>query len=328
MKFQWKIILAFSAIYIIWGSTYLAILLVIKDIPPLLMSGFRFLVAGIILYSWCAWKKEKMPGYSSFVKNSVCGILMLFGGTVAVAWSEQYIPSGLAAVIVTTVPFWFILLDKKEWSFYFSNKMIIPGLLLGFAGVVLLLGFDTHLTANAGNNKTTLGIIVIIAGGIAWTAGSLFSKYKPAGNSLLMNAAVQLIVTGLFSFIVSFFSGEFRNFTFSTVQTNAWLALLYLIVAGSLVAYLCYLWLLKVRTAAQVSSYVYVNPVVAVLLGAIFANEKITSVQVFALLIILSGVLLVNISKQKKITNNNCQRPEHKLLKNDSTYLARAHQNK
>ena len=218
MKFQWKIILAFSAIYIIWGSTYLAILFVIKDIPPMLMSGLRFLVAGIILFGWCLWKGEKLPGYSSFINNSVCGILMLVGGTGAVAWSEQYLPSGLAAVIVTTVPFWFVLLDKKKWSFYFSNKMIILGLLLGFAGVLLLAGSDTHLSsATIDNSKIALGIVVIIAGGIAWTAGSLFSKYKSTGNSVLVNAAVQLIVAGFFSFVLSIFSGESRNFNFTTV---------------------------------------------------------------------------------------------------------------
>ena len=302
MNFQWKIILAFSAIYIIWGSTYLAILFVIEDIPPLLMSGLRFLVAGIILYGWCLWKGEKIPDYSSFLKNSVCGILMLFGGTGAVAWSEQYISSGLAAVIVTTEPFWFILLDKKKWSFYFSNKLIILGLLLGFAGVLLLISVDPNLSSgNVDNSKTVLGVVVIIAGGIAWAAGSLFSKYKPTGNSLLMNAAVQLIVAGLFSFIVSVFSGETRHFDFTAVQTKAWLALLYLVIAGSLITYLCYLWLLKVRPAAQVSSYVYVNPVVAVLLGAIFVGEKISPLQVIALMIILSGVLLVNMTNYKTI---------------------------
>ncbi len=300
MKFQWKIILAFSAVYLIWGSTYLAILWVIRDIPPLLMSGIRFLAAGIILFGWCLWKREKLPGYSSFAKNSVCGILMLFGGTGGVAWAEQYIPSGLAAVIVTTVPFWFILLDKKNWSFYFSNKLIIPGLLFGFTGVLLLASFDSHLFfAQVGNTKAALGILVIIAGGIAWSAGSLLSKYNATGNSVLMNAAVQLIVAGFFSLTISIFSGEARNFNFSRVQTSSWLALLYLVTAGSLIAYLCYLWLLKVRPPAQVSSYVYVNPVVAVLLGALFAGEKISFFQIVSLAIILTGVFLANTSKYK-----------------------------
>ena len=221
MKIQWKIILAFAAVYIIWGSTYLAILWVIREIPPLLMSGIRFTAAGIMLFRWCLWKREKLPGNSSFIKNSICGILMLFGGTGAVAWSEQYIPSGLAAVIVTTVPFWFILLHKKKWSFYTSNKLIIPGLLFGFAGVLLLAGFDSQFSiTHDDNSKALLGILVIIGGGIAWTAGSLFSKYNATGNSILMNAAVQLIVAGLFSFVVSVVSGEARNFNFSAVQVK------------------------------------------------------------------------------------------------------------
>lgn len=309
MRIQWKIILAFAAIYIIWGSTYLAILLVIKDIPPMLMSGLRFLAAGIIIFSWCWWKGEKLPSHSSVARNSVCGILMLVGGTGAVAWSEQYLPSGLTAVIVTTVPFWFILLDKKKWASYFSNKMILPGLLLGFAGVMLLIRFDNHLsTGTLDNSKTAMGIIVVVAGGIAWATGSLFSKYQPTGNSVLVNAAVQLIVAGLFSFAVSIFSGEARGFNFIEVRTSAWLAFIYLVIAGSLITYLCYLWLLKVRTAGQVSSYVYINPVVAVLLGALIAGEKISSVQIVALMIILGGVLLVNMTHYKTNPQLNTSR--------------------
>ena len=303
MKFQLKIVLAFAAIYIIWGSTYLAILFAIHDIPPLLMSGIRFMVAGILLFGWCAFKGEKLPNFSSFIKNSFCGILMLLGGTGAVAWSEQYIPSGLAAVIVTTVPFWFILLDKKQWPFYFSNKSIIPGLLVGFTGVLLLLFFnmsDNATTIYSG--KHSLGILVIILGGIAWTTGSLYSKYKPTGDSLLANATVQLLVAGVISFLISIFTGESRNFSFTTVSMNAWLALLYLIIAGSLVAYLCYLWLLKVKTAAQVSSYVYVNPVVAVLLGALIGGEEVTPIQRVSLLLILLGVWLVNLPKYKTVS--------------------------
>ena len=304
MKFQLKIVLAFAAIYIIWGSTYLAILFAIHDIPPLLMSGLRFMAAGILLFGWCTWKGEKLPGYSSFLKNSFSGILMLLGGTGAVAWSEQYIPSGLAAVIVTTVPFWFILLDKKQWSFYFSNKSIIPGLLVGFTGVLLLLFFNTSDNApTIYSGKSLLGILVIILGGIAWTTGSLYSKYKPTGDSLLVNATVQLLVAGVVSLLISISSGESRNFSITTVSTNAWLALLYLIVAGSLVAYLCYLWLLKVKTAAQVSSYVYVNPVVAVLLGALIAGEEVTPIQRVSLLLILLGVWLVNLPKYKAVSN-------------------------
>jgi drug/metabolite transporter (DMT)-like permease len=142
MGYKWRIILAFAAIYIIWGSTYLAIIFAIRDIPPLLMSGMRYFFAGVLLLGWCTMiKKESIPDITSLGKNALCGILMLFGGTGALAWAEQYISSGLAAILVTSVPFWFVLLDKKQWSFYFSNKIILAGLLIGFAGVALLISF-------------------------------------------------------------------------------------------------------------------------------------------------------------------------------------------
>ena len=301
MKFQWRIIMAFAAIYIIWGSTYLAILWVISDIPPILMSGIRFIAAGTILFGWCVLKREKLPNYNSFVKNAICGILMLFCGSGAVAWSEQYVPSGLAAVIVTTEPFLFILLDKPKWTLYFSNKLIIPGLLAGFAGVMLLVASGTdNFPAHAFTHNVTIGIVVIIAGAIAWTVGSLYLKYHASQSSVIMNASVQLLVAGIFSVAISLVSGESRNFNFASVHASAWIALLYLITAGSLVTYLCYLWLLKVRPAAQVSSYVYVNPIVAVLLGSIFAHEKITTLHLISLGLILAGVLMVNSSGFKR----------------------------
>ncbi len=300
MSFKWKIILAFAAIYLIWGSTYLAILWVLPGIPPILMSGFRFLSAGLILYGWCVWKKEKQPGTNSILKNSFCGILMLGIGSGSVAWSEQYISSSLAAVIVSSVPFWFVVMDKKNWRTYFSNKLIIFGLILGFVGVLLLIlnsGQADHEVK--GNDRSLLAILVLVASGIAWAGGSLYAKYKPAANSVLMNAAIQLSVAGIFSLLLSVITGESGNFQFSKVSTNSWLAFIYLVLAGSIVGYLCYLWLLKVKPAAQVSTYVYINPMVAMLLGVIFAGERITLVQLLAFVIILCGVLIVNLWKYK-----------------------------
>ncbi len=301
MKYKWKIILAFTAVYIIWGSTYLAIIFAIRDIPPLLMSGMRFFLAGLLLYGWCVIvKKEKRPDLSSLGKNALCGILMLFGGIGALAWAEQYISSGLAAIIVTSVPFWFVLLDKKQWSFYFSNKFILFGLLIGFAGVALLISFGkSSPVITAPHSKQLAGMLVLIAGGISWTLGSLYSKYKPASTSITMNTSIQLMMAGLFSALVSFVTGESKDFSFSQIHTSSLLALLYLIIFGSLITYLCYVWLLQKRSAAQVSSYVYVNPVVAIILGAIIGRETITAVHVLSLTIILCGVLLINLPKYK-----------------------------
>jgi len=298
MGYKWKVILAFAAIYIIWGSTYLAIIFAIKDIPPMLMSGMRFLLAGILLYGWCVIKIERQPDISSLGKNAFCGILMLVGGTGSLAWAEQYISSGLAAIIVTSVPFWFILLDKKQWSFYFSSKTILPGLLIGFAGVALLMYFGkSSPAASASPSQQLAGMLVLVAGGIAWTMGSLYSKYKPASTSVTMNTSVQLMMAGIFSSMVSFVSGEAKGFSFSQMHADSLLALLYLISLGSLVTYLCYIWLLQVRPTAQVSTYVYINPVVAIILGAIIGKESITWLHILSLSIILCGVLLVNLPK-------------------------------
>lgn len=294
---QWTVLLAFAAIYIIWGSTYLAILVAIRDIPPFLLSAVRFLIAGLLLMGWCLSKKQPLPGWPAIGKNVLYGILMLFGGTVSVTWAEQYLPSSLAAIIVTSVPFWFVLLDKKQWSYYFSNKLIIAGLLIGFAGVAVLVGFGPSTTGSKVGNLFLISILAIIVGDIASTIGSLYAKYRPAGDNLLMNGSIQLLATGLFTGIISLLAGDHRRIHWSQVSPASWLGLLYLIVMGSLVAYLSYLYLLKVRPAAQVSTYVYVNPVVALVLGALVAGEPVGAVQIIALLIILGGLWLVNLPK-------------------------------
>jgi len=290
-----KIFLAFAAVYIIWGSTYVVVIICLRSIPPFVMTAFRFLVAGVMLYLWSRFSGEARPRSQSLRRNIIAGILMLFGGTVSVAWAEQYLSSSLAAIIVTSVPFWFILLDKKQWSFYLKNKIIFAGLLLGAAGVCILVGFnESHTNATQLVGMNVYAVFVIIAGGIAFTIGSLYSKYNPANDSVIMNGSIQLISAGLFTLMVSIISGEWDSYRFSNTGTNEWSGLLYLIVMGSVVTYISYLWLLKIRPAAQVTTYVYVNPVVAVLLGALIANEQITWLQIIALVIILSGVLIVN----------------------------------
>lgn len=301
MKFKWKVVLAFAAVYIFWGSTYLAIIFAIRDIPPMLMSGMRYFMAGILLFGWCIMiKKEGMPDNRSIGKNALCGILLLVGGTGSLAWAEQYISSGLAAIIVTSVPFWFVLLDKKQWSFYFSNRMILIGLLIGFAGVALLISFGKSSSlVSSSHGQQLAGMLVLIAGGISWSLGSLYSKYNPANTSLTMNAAVQLIIAGIFCGLVGLVTGESKGFAFSQVRMSSLLALLYLVILGSLVTYLCYIWLLQVKPPAQVSSYVYVNPVVAILFGALIGRETITGVHILSLTIILLGVLLINLPKYK-----------------------------
>ena len=291
------ILAAFASLYFIWGSTYLAIRIGLQTIPPLFLVGVRFLIAGAILYVWCLTKGEKMLPLSVFATVGVGGVLMLFMGNGGVSYAEQYLPSGIAAIIVATVPLWFILLDKRQWKFHFSNKIIIIGMLVGFAGVMLLFS-GKGSTDFLGNKMKLISFLVLMFGTIGWSVGSLYSKYKKVEVSVTMKAAAQMLAAGIVSVLVGFLGGEQKQFLLKNVSWQSISALLYLIVFGSLIAYMAYIWLLSVRPASLVGTYAYVNPVVAVFLGWLIVDEQITSSQIIALVVILTGVILVNFAPQ------------------------------
>ena len=291
---------AFAAVYLIWGSTYLAILLAIKTIPPFFMAGSRFLIAGLILLVYALLKGEQIPDTKSVWKISLAGILMLTIGNALLAWVEQYLPSGLAAILVATVPLWFVVLDKKQWKFYFSNKQIIIGLIVGFAGVILL--FAGKSSADLFNSKMKIiSLFVLLIGTIGWTVGSLYSKYQKINGSTLMKVAIQMLAAGIVNSIGGFVLGEQKNFIVSNISWQSVGALAYLIVMGSLVAYMAYVWLLSIRPASLVGTYAYVNPVVAVFLGWLIADEHVNVQKIIGLLIVIVGLIIVNMSKEKKV---------------------------
>lgn len=292
------IIAAFAALYLIWGSTYIAIRIALESIPPFVMAGVRFFIAGVLLYAWCRFRGQSTPAISSFLKISWSGILMLFWGTGSLVWAEQYIPSGLASIIVATLPLWFVIIDKRHWSFHLSNKWIIAGLVIGFAGVLLLFA-DKKMTGISSNPNTLLSIGVLTAGTIIWAIGSLYAKYTPMEGSAAMKASIQMMTAGLLALIIGFIIGEHHQPKLQSISTNSFLAVIYLITMGSLVAYMAYVWLLEVRPPSLVGTYAYVNPVVAVFLGWWLLNESVSSQQLIALAIILGGVVLVNFSKEK-----------------------------
>lgn len=292
------VILAFAAIYIIWGSTYLGILLAIESIPPFFMAGVRFIIAGGLLLLWGFLRGEKLPDKKSLLKISFSGILMLFLGNGAVVYVEQYLPSGLTAIIVATVPLWLVMLDKRQWRFYFSNWQIIIGLLVGFAGVILL--FSGNAAGDLLSDKIKLiSLFILIGGTIAWAAGTLFSKYQKMQGSTLMRVAIQMLAAGVSFFPLGFILNEQKDFSFQQITLNSVLALTYLIFFGSIVAYLAYMWLLSIKPASLVGTYAYVNPVVAVFLGWLIADEKINTQQAIGLGIIIGGLMIVNFSKEE-----------------------------
>jgi drug/metabolite transporter (DMT)-like permease len=294
------IILAFLALYIIWGSTYLGIKYAIETIPPFFMAGGRFTIAGLLLFAWCIIKKETIPSLKSIAVNCLAGILMLFVGNTAVVYSEQYLPSGLVAIVVATAPLWFVILDKRQWHFHFSNKIILAGLLVGFAGVLMLFAGKGSVGIT-GSKMKIISFFVLLIGSIGWVVGSLYSKYKKSDGSTIVKAAIQMLAGGVVAILAGFISSEQSGFALANVSTTSILALTYLITLGSLVAFIAYIWLLSVRPPSLVGTYAYVNPVVAVFLGWLIAGEAITSSQVIALSIVLVGVLIVNFSREKKV---------------------------
>lgn len=296
--FLLKIILAFASIYIIWGSTYVAIVVAMQSIPPFLMLGIRFFIAGLILFLWCVIKKYPMLSFNLWLRNSFAGILMLYCGTGAVAWVEQYIPSGLTAILVAIAPFWYVILDKRLWHFHFTNKKIIAGLLVGLVGVILL--FSDKKTFDFSGEKMAISIIVLMTGNILWVSGSLFTKYNIKGGSPIVNSALQMLAAGTALILTGLIIGEQHQLVLQNVTWQATAALLYLIIFGSLAGYLSFVWLLTVRPPSVVGTHALINPVVAVFLGWLLAGEQIQLIQVIGLIIILSGVVLVNFSKVKK----------------------------
>lgn len=292
------IILAFIAVYFIWGSTYLAVRFGLAGFPPFILVSLRYIVAGLLMLAYCKIKGEPLPALKLLNRQAVSGILMLVGGTGMVAWAEQYITSGQVAVLIAAQPLWFLVLDKANWRQYFSEKYIIWGLLIGFIGIFLFMKLGHEEVKNSSMN--IIAMVGVQIGAMLWVVGSLITKKSKGSSSVIMNSSIQLIAASVFSALVALLAGEYTGFSFSNIPVNAWLGLIFLITFGSLVAYLAYIWLLGHVAPALISTYTYVNPVVAVFLGWAFADEKFYSGQFIGLAVILIGILLVNVPGYRK----------------------------
>ena len=297
---QIKVILAFAAIYIVWGSTFFGVLIALKSFPPFLLSTLRFLIAGIAILLVCLIRKEPFPALTDIKKNMLYGIVMFMGGVVAVVWAQQFISSSLASIIITT-PFWFVILDRKQWQFYFSDKWIITGLITGLMGVILLLGNKSGRVGVDDGRIQLLSILLIVSGSFCWVSSSLHLKYNPLKTSTYVNTCIQLLTASLVCGIISFLRTEPQRLSIQAIRLDSVVAIFYLSIVSSLITFMAFMWLIKIQPPAIVSTYSYVNPVVAVLLGWGFAGETISSLQILALFIILCGVLFVNIPKYKTL---------------------------
>ena len=295
------VIIAFATVYVVWGSTYFFIQKAVHEIPPFLMGFSRFVTAGLIMLTWCVARGEKVFNRDYILNSALTGFLLLFIGNGAVIWAEQYIPSAIVAIMVSSSPIWFVLLDRPKWKTNFNSMSTVAGLAIGFSGVILLFWDQlSEIFAGGGGGSRIPALILLLLASISWSGGSLYSKYNSKGGSAAVNTAWQMLFGGLAFLPGSFIMDEWSGFSWNEVSFEAWSSLVYLILMGSIAAFSAYVWLLQARPATQVSTYAYVNPVIAVLLGVFFANERVSYIQIIGLAVILASVLLINLTKYRK----------------------------
>ena len=288
------------SIYLIWGSTYLAIRFAVETIPPFLMAATRFLIPGIFLLVWRRSTKDTKPSIKDWKSTTIIGLLLLVGGNGGVTWAEQYIPSGIAALVIGSVPIWIILLNLFQPEGRHLDKRVVIGAILGFIGIAFLIG-PTQLSGNS-ENIHPLGIITILLAAIFWSAGSLYSHKAPIPDSPLLSTGMEFLAGGIGLLILGALTGEFKELNLAAISTRSLLSLSYLMIFGSLIGFVAYTWLLRNAPITLVSTYAYVNPLIAILLGNLLANEPLNLRILSSAVIIIGSVFLINSTILKKST--------------------------
>ena len=295
-----SILLAFAALYLIWGSTYLAILFAIRSIPPLLMAGTRFLIAGLILYAGARLRGEPASPRIEWRTALIVGACLLLGGNGGVTLSEQYVPSGLAALVVATIPIYIALLS---WLFGMSERpglLTWTGLIGGFVGVGILIGPALRFSGTGESPHAWIGITILLCSSLTWSAGSLYSRKTRISASPFLAAGQQMLCGGTLLFAAGMASGELSRFHPQQITTQSLLAFVYLVLIGGIIGYVSYAWLLRHCEPAKVATYAYINPIVAVVLGALFAHETLSVRTMVAASLIIGSVALVITVQQMK----------------------------
>jgi drug/metabolite transporter (DMT)-like permease len=292
-----KIWIALLALYIVWGSTYLAIRFAVETIPPFFHAGIRFLVSGVILVIWQRAAGTPMPSRKQWISLFIIGNLLLLGGNGLVAWAEQTIPSGVAALMIGSMPMFLVVAESLRPNGVKPNWQGILGLLIGFVGIFILVGPAEISGSELRLNP--LGITALLAAEVFWSIGSVYSKHADLPKSSLMSTGGQMLMGSLGLFAVSLATGELSGWNLADVTAKSALGLVYLILIGSLIGFVSYGWLLQNAPISLVSTYAYVNPIVAVLLGSWFASEALEPRIWLAAAIIVGSVMFINRNRPK-----------------------------
>ena len=291
------VLLGFAAVYLIWGSTYFAIRVGVESVPPLLLAGMRHLGFGLLFYPILRWKTTVKPTWEHWRTAAITGFLLLFVGNGGVCVAEQTVPSGVAALLVATVSLWMVIVDWLRPGGVRPVTRVLVGLVLGFAGMALLVG---PKSLGGSDRINPGGVALLLVASFAWACGSLYSKHG-ALPSPMLGAAMQCLCGGVTLCVVGFLTGEMRAFHLAAVTSRSWLAIAYLIFFGSMMGFTAYVYILKKSSATRVATYAFVNPVVALLLGWLFAGETIGLRTSVAAGVILGAVVLVITAPKREV---------------------------
>lgn len=292
----WKLLLAFAIIYFVWGSTFLAIRVGVREVPPFLLAGMRFLVAGVILYGWMRARGTASPTAREWSAASFLAILIFVLDYGLLFWAERRVPSGIAAVMMATIPAFMAL---AEIVFLRTQRLTLRlglALLVGIAGVAVLVG---HTVSLGEAPVDTAGACALIVASISWSVAASLTRKLPLPAAKAMSSGAQMFAGGVLLMLTAALLGEFRGFHVQAVSRGAWLALAYLIVAGSIVAFTAYVWLIHHESPTKVGTYAYVNPVVAVLVGYFLGGEAIGPRTIVGTLLVLVSVVVITMTPRK-----------------------------
>ncbi len=293
-----RIWLALFTLYIAWGTTYLAIHYSVETIPPFFMTGTRFLVAGLILYIWRRLAGDPAPTRLQWRSTAIIGTFLLVGGIGGVSLAEKYLPSGITALIIAATPLWVALIESIRPGGDRPTWQSMLGILVGLAGIFILV--DPFSSTGAHSGYSLVGVALVLLAGLSWSVGSIYSHSAPQPESQLLGSGMELLAGAAGSYLIGLLTGEGRQLVLSAISWQSLVGLAYLVVVGSLVGYVAYTWLLRVAPTAQVVTYAYVNPLVAVVLGSLVAGEALTPRVLVAAPLILGALGLIHL-KQLRI---------------------------
>ncbi len=288
------------AVYIAWGSTYLSIRFAVETMPPFLMAAARFLIAGLLLFIARRMAGDPLPRWVEARSAGIVGLFLLLGGNGAVVWAEQSVPSGLAALMVSASPLWMLLLEAIRPGAPRPSVRAVLGVLLGFGGVILLMWPGSGGTLQV----DPLGAGVLIFATLAWAFGSIYSRYAQLPRAPLMGSAIEMLIGGFLLLLLGGATGEFQHLNLAGISLRSTLGLVYLILIGSLIGYTAYTWLLQVAPTSLVSTYAYVNPLVALAIGTLIGNEPFSPRTLAAAAVILGSIALTTSQKKPKFDSH------------------------